>query len=122
MADIAIILDNAGNDIYIQNSREYLTNPIKVDLMRIILTTVEQIGNIIKIRNSKSVGTETNRDISIGKYISAMDKTNLIIDVPINPPMILNGQTSFQIELAANSEMDLIFYFDQANIESALKL
>jgi hypothetical protein len=121
MADIAIILDNVGNNIYSQNSREYLTNPIKVDLMKVLLSTAEQIYNVIKIRNAKSVGTQSNRDISLQNYIGAMDKTNLIVDVPLDPPIILDGQTSFQTLLAANSEMDLLFYFDQTDIGNILQ-
>jgi hypothetical protein len=120
MADVAIILDNAGNDVYAQNSREYLSNPIRVDLMRILLTNIDQINNVIKIRNEKSVGTQSNRDISIGRYVEAMDKTNLIIDIPLDPPLILDGQTSFQTVLAANSQMDLLFYFDQLYKEDVL--
>lgn len=121
MADVAIILNNAGNDIYNQNSREYLSNPIRVEIMRILLNNINQINNVIKIRNEKSVGTQSNRDISLSKYIGAMDKTNLIIDIPLDPPLLLDGQTFFQTELAANSEMDLLFYFDQAYREDVLR-
>ena len=121
MADVAIILDNIGNDVYTQSAREFLTSPIRVDLMRILLSTADQINNIIKIRNSKSVGTESNRDISLGSYINAMNKTNLIVDIPLNPPLILDGQTSFQTILDANSEINIIFYFDQADIKNLLK-
>jgi len=121
MADIAIILDNVGNNIYAQTSREYLTSPIKVDLMRILIDNVDQIGNIIKIRNEKSVGTSSNRDISLSKYISAMNKTNLVIDVPLDPPLILDGQTSFQTVIEANSEVLFMFYFDEKDISDILK-
>lgn len=121
MADIAIILDNSGNDVYVQTSREYLTSPIKADMMRILIDNTSQIGNIIKIRNKKSVGTESNRDISLSKYVSAMDKTNLVIDVPLDPPLVLDGQTSFQTTIEANSEVIFMFYFDQADISDILK-
>ena len=45
-----------------------------------------------------------------------MDKDSLIIDVPLNPPILLDGQTYFETELEANSEMDLLFYFEQVEI------
>lgn len=121
MADIAYTLDNTGNDVYSQTLREYLTSPIKADMMRILLQSTSQIGNLIKIRNQKSVGTASNRDISLGKYVSAMDKTNLIIDIPLDPPLILDGQTSFQTVIQPNSEVIFMFYFDQANISDLLK-
>lgn len=122
MADgTVIILDNSGDDNYLQSSREFLSNPIKVDMMRLLLSTATQIGNVIKIRNQKSVGTLTNRDISLSKYISATNKTNLIVDIPLNPPIVLDGQTSFQVVLAANSQLDILFYFDQTEIGDLLK-
>lgn len=120
MAEVAIILDNAGNNIYAQTAREFLVSPIRAELMRVLLSTASQISNIIKIRNQKSVGSESNRDVILTNYISAMDKTNLIIDVPLNPPLILDGQTSFQVVLAPNSEMHLLFYFSQSDIEKLL--
>jgi hypothetical protein len=120
MAEVAIILDNAGNDKYAQSSREYLTSPIKADMLRILLSTPDQLQNIIKIRNDKSVGTSSNRDISIGNYVSAENKTNLIIDVPLNPPLLLDGQTYFQTVLEPNSEMDFLFYFDEQDIGELL--
>ena len=121
MADIAIILDNAGNDRYAQSAREFLTAPIMADRVRILLSNANQLQNIIKIRNEKSVGTSSNRDISIGNYVSAANKTNLIIDVPLDPSILLDGQTYFQTVLEANSEMYLLFYFDQVEIGDLLK-
>ena len=121
MAEVAIILNNSGNDNYLQSSREFLSSPIKVDMMRLLLSTATQIGNVIKIRNQKSVGTLTNRDISLSKYISATNKTNLIVDIPLNPPIVLDGQTSFQVVLAANSQLDILFYFNQTEIGALLK-
>jgi hypothetical protein len=116
MADTAIILNNAGNDVYAQTAREYLTSPIVADFMRIVLTTATQLNNIIRIRNTKSVGTGSNRDISIGSFVKAGESTNLIIEIPLNPPIILDGQTYFQTVLEPNSEMDILFYFDEQEI------
>lgn len=116
-----IILDNAGDNNYRQSLREYLTSPIKVDMMRLLLDNVSQINNILKIRNSKSVGTQSNRDISLTQYINAMNKTNLIMDIPLDPPMIIDGQTSFQIVLEPTTEINIMFYFDQADRENLLQ-
>jgi hypothetical protein len=116
-----VILDNSGDDNYNQSAREFLVSPIVTDLVRIILNDASQLDNVLKIKNYKSFGSESNRDISLRQYISAKrDTTNLIIDVPIDPPVRLDGQTYFQTTLAANSEMDLLFYFDQMYIESLL--
>ena len=121
MDGTVIILDNSGDDNYLQSAREFLASPIRVDMMRLLLSTATQIGNVIKIRNQKSVGTLTNRDISLSKYISATNKTNLIVDIPLNPPIVLDGQTSFQVVLAANSQLDILFYFNQTEIGDLLK-
>ena len=121
MDGTVIILDNSGDDNYLQSAREFLASPIRVDMMRLLLSTATQIGNVIKIRNQKSVGTLTNRDISLSKYISATNKTNLIVDIPLDPPIVLDGQTSFQVVLAANSQLDILFYFNQTEIEALLK-
>lgn len=116
MADTAIILNNVGNDIYAQTAREYLGAPIMTDFMRIVLSTAKQLDNIIRIRNSKSVGSSSNRDISIGNFVKAGESTNLIIEVPLSPPVVLDGQTYFQTVLEPNSEMDILFYFDEKEI------
>jgi hypothetical protein len=114
MADIAIILDNAGNDRYAQTAREWLTSPVRADKVRILLSTEDQLNNVIRIRNEKSTGGSSNRDISVRNYVSAGNKTNLILDVPLDPPLLLDGQTYFQTEIEPNSEIDLLFYFEQA--------
>ena len=111
----AIILNNTGNDIYAQTAREYLTSPINVIVMRILLNNVSQLNNVLKIRNSKSVGTQSNRDISLYQFINAMDKTNMIVDIKLDPPLILDGNTSFQIAIEGNTEIYLLFYFNQAD-------
>jgi hypothetical protein len=120
MADIAIILDNVGNNKYAQASREFLVSPVRANKLKIILTSANQIYNIIKIKNSKSSGSESNRDISLQNYIKASDKTNLIIDIILDPPVILDGQTYFETVLEANSEMDMLFYVDQVEMQELL--
>ncbi len=121
MADVPIILDNIGNDKYAMASREFITNPILTDRMKVILANTAQLNNLIKIRNEKSFGSQRNRDISLKNYISAMDKTNLIIDIPISPPLLLDGQTYFETAIEPLSEIDLLFFFDQAEIADALE-
>jgi hypothetical protein len=116
-----IILDNSGDDSYRQSSREYLTNPIRTDRIKILLTNTAQLDNLFKIRNFKSFGSESNRDISLKQFISALDKTNLIIDIKLDPPIILDGQTYFQTDIEPNSEIDLVFEFDQVEMADYLK-
>jgi len=124
MDGTVIILDNAGDDAYKQSAIEFLTNPILTDFMRVILDNANQINNIIKVRNSKSFGSESNRDISLRNYSDAKNYTNMtanpILDVPLNPPIQLDGQTYFETGLEANSEMDLLFYFEQNEAGSVL--
>lgn len=121
MAETAIILNNSGNNVYAQSAREFLTSPVKVDVMRILLNNVNQLNNVLKIRNSKSVGTQSNRDISLYQYINAMNKTNMIVDIVLDPPIILDGNTSFQIPIEGNTEIDLLFYVIQSDIENLLQ-
>jgi hypothetical protein len=116
MADAAIILDQIGNDRYAQNSREYLTNPILADKLKVLLNSAAQLDNIIKIRNFKSFGSQSIRDISLRNYVNATNRTNLIIEIPLNPPVLLDGQTYFETDIEANSEIDLMFYFRQFEI------
>lgn len=120
MDGTVIILDNSGDNAYKQSAREFLTNPILTDFMRVILDNAAQINNIIKVRNVKSFGSESNRDISLRNFADAKNYTNMtanpILDVPLNPPILLDGQTYFETELEANSEMNILFYFDQAEI------
>lgn len=120
MADISIILNNVGNDRYAQVSRELIGNPIITNLMKVLLTTESQVNNIIQIRNERSFGAESNRDISLRNFVDALNKTGLIVDVPLDPPVILDGQTFFQTVLEANSEIDLLFYFDQVEVSGFL--
>jgi hypothetical protein len=119
--DVAIILDNQGDGNYMQSAREFLTSPIMTDLLKIILSTPAQLSNIVYIKNDSSLGYHHNRTISIGSFVSAKGSTNLIIDVPLDPPVILNGKTYFQTDVAANSEIDLMFYYDQAEISDLLE-
>jgi hypothetical protein len=83
-------------------------------MVRVLLNKASQLNNIVKIRNQKSFGGEWNRDISLQNYIKSSDKTNLIIDITLDPPLVIDGQTFFQMDIEANSEIDLMFYFDQA--------
>jgi hypothetical protein len=121
MTDEVIILNNAGNNTYAQVAREWLTSPVRADMLRILLSTPDQLNNVLKIRNSTSTGGGSNRDISIGNYVNAKNKSNLIIEVPLDPPVILNGQTYFQTDIEPNSEINLMFYFDQVEIGNFLE-
>jgi hypothetical protein len=119
--DAAIILDNQGDGNYMQSAREFLTSPISANMLKIVLSTPEQLSNIIYIKNDSSLGPNHTRTISIGSYVSAKGSTNLIIDVPLDPPVVLDGKTYFQTDVAANSEIDLLFFYDQVNISDLLE-
>jgi hypothetical protein len=113
MAETAIILNNSGNDRYAQVSRDLLANPVRANLLKIILDNESQLNNLIQIRNQTSFGGESNRDISLKNYVNALNKTNLILEIPLNPAINLDGETYFQTELAANSTIDMIFFEDK---------
>ncbi len=115
------ITDNDGDNNYKQSAREFLTSPILVDMLKIILQNEDQINNNIKIRNETSFGVLSNRDIMIRNYISATDFTNLIIDIPLRPALLLDGSTYFQIALQPNSTLELLFSFEQVNMTIPLQ-
>jgi hypothetical protein len=121
MADTAIKINNSGNDTYALTAREWLTSPVVADLLRIILSTSDQLNNVIKIRHMESMDGHCNRDISIGNFVSAQNKSNLIIDVPLDPPVTLDGKTYFQTTMEPNSEIDLLFYFTQRDNSEVLQ-
>lgn len=114
------ITNNVGNDKYNQSAREFLSAPIEVDMMKVILGSEAQINNTIKIRNQTSYGTSSNRDINLRNYIRATDQTNLIIDVPLVPPVLLDGKTYFEVEIEPQNTIDLLFTFEQYDISSLL--
>ena len=105
MAEVAIILNNSGNNVYAQTARELLTSPVAVDFLRVLLSNPGQINNTIKIRNSKSVGSASNRDVQLQNYVLATNKTNQVIDIPVIPPLVLDGQTYFETVLEGNTEI-----------------
>lgn len=113
MDGTVIILDNVGDAAYKQSAREFLSNPILADSMKVIMSDDNQVNNIIHIRNVTSFGSQSNRDISLRNHVNAKDFTALILDVPLNPPILLDGQTYFETDLEPLSEMDLLFYFEQ---------
>lgn len=116
MDGTVIILNNTGDTTYNQSSREFLANPIKTNLMKVIMTTSDQMNNTISVRNVTSFGSQSNRDISLRNYADAKTFNNLILEIPLNPPILLDGQTYFETDLEPFSEMDLLFYFEQEEI------
>lgn len=119
--EICIIENNVGNNIYAQTAREFLTNPIKTDMVRILIDNENQLANNLKIKNYRSTGTQSNREISLRNYISASKSTTkLILDIKLDPPVILDGQTYFETDIAAGTQMDMMFYFDQLELERLL--
>jgi hypothetical protein len=121
MADIITIENNVGNNVYAQTAREFLTSPIETDMVRVLIDNEEQLNYNLKIKNYRSTGRESNRELPLRNYISASKSTtNLIVDIKIDPPVILDGQTYFEVTLAPSTQMNLMFYFDQVYLESLL--
>jgi hypothetical protein len=116
MDGVVIILDNVGDDAYKQLGRDTLTNPITTSMMRVMLSSEAQIDNNIKIRNTTSFGKSYSRDLSLRNFIDSTTYSNLIIDIKLQPPIILDGQTYFETDLEALSEMDILFYYEQVDI------
>jgi hypothetical protein len=120
MDGVGIILNNTGDNIYAQSARDFLINPIKVRKMRFFLTDGSLVMNIVQIRNSKSIGAQWNRDISLQNYIDVIkNSTNMIIDIPLDPPLIIDGQTYINVMLPSASEMDIMFYYLQTDVIKA---
>jgi hypothetical protein len=122
MADETIITvtNNQGSNRYAQVSRDFLISPVAVDFLRVIIDNNNQLLNLIKIRNSSSTGRTANRDISLSSYTNALNKTNLIVDIPLEPAMVIDGQTYFETDIEPYSEIYLIFYYKQQEIASIM--
>jgi hypothetical protein len=108
-----IILDNAGDDNYGFLARDWTTNPVKVKYMRLFLADESQLVQPLEIKNRTSTGEERNRIISLSSFVSSSDKTNLILVIPFNPPLVMDGNTYFVMKLPALSDTRMLFYYEQ---------
>jgi hypothetical protein len=111
-----IILDNAGDNNYGFLTRDWTTNPVTVKYMRLILADESQLAQAFEIKNRTSTGEQSNRIISLGSYVKSSDKTNLIVVIPFNPPLIMDGNTYFVMKVPALSDVQIMFYYKQKDI------
>mgnify|MGYP001585961290 CR=1 FL=1 len=108
-----IIIDNVGNDNYGFLTRDWTTNPVTVKYMRLILSDESQLVQPLEIKNRTSTGRQSNRVISLSSFVSSLDKTNLILMIPFDPPIIMDGNTYFVMKIPALSETKMLFYYEQ---------
>ena len=108
-----IILNNSGNDSYYALSRDWLSTPILTRFMKLILADESQLASILQIKNKIFAGAQNNRKLSLSSYVNAQSKSNLILLIPFDPPLILDGNTYFTMTIPANSTVIMAFYYDQ---------
>lgn len=108
-----IILNNAGDDNYGMVARDWATNPITVKYMRLILSDLAQLVQRFEIRNRTSFGKNTNRVLSLSEFSNATDKQGLILVIPFDPPLIMDGNTYFVMKVPPFSRVLMMFYYEQ---------
>ena len=108
-----IILNNSGNDSYNILSRDWTATPVLARFMKIILASTSQLSAILEVKNKAFTGGEMNRKIVLGEYVSALNKSSLILVIPFNPTLILDGNTYFAITIPANSTVTMAFYYEK---------
>jgi hypothetical protein len=116
MTDNPIILNNSGDDQYKMLSREWISNPVLCKHLKIMLADASQLAQAIEIKSHTSTGAEDNRTITLAKYINSSDKSNLIVDVPLIPELLLDGSTYFRIKIPALSQVILVFSYEQGKV------
>jgi hypothetical protein len=109
-----VILNNSGDDDYKFVSRNWISNPVKCKLLKIILADESQLSQILTITSFTSTGGQDVRKFSFGKYVNSIDKNNLIIQIPLNPVLILDGQTKFKLSIPAYSQVTMMFFYDHS--------
>lgn len=108
-----IVLNNSGNNEYNILQRDWVTAPILVKFMKLILANTSQLSTILEVKNKTATGAEFNRKISLGDYVSAINRSDLILLIPFKTPLILDGNTFFTLTIPANSTVTMAFYYDK---------
>jgi hypothetical protein len=111
-----IILNNAGDNAYAMLARDWATNPVAVSYLRLILADSSQLTQTLEIKNRTSFGAEKNRVLSLGQFGNALDKQGLILVIPFNPPLIMDGNTYFIMKVPAFSRVLMMFYYEQNSV------
>ena len=109
----SIILDNSGDDSYKFLSRDWASNPIKCKWLKLILADDSQLSQLLTITSLTSTGAKDIREIAFAKYVSAENKNNLILTFPLEPELLLDGNTSFKLTIPAFGQVVMMFYYDQ---------
>ena len=109
----SIILDNAGDDSYNFLSRDWASNPIKCKWLKIILASESQLSQVMTVTSVTSTGAKDIRKISFQRYVSAANLGGLIVKIPLEPALLLDGNTSFKLAVPAFSQVVMMFYYDQ---------
>lgn len=106
-----IILNNSGNDDYAFLARDFFSNPIALKYMRLILANESQLVQDIEIRSRNSTGKKYNRKISLSQHTNSLNKTNLILVIKFDEPVIMDGNTYFITKIPAFSRVLMMLYY-----------
>lgn len=115
-----IILANQGDDNYNFVNRDWVTTPVMAKFMRLFLADESMLQQTIQVRSVSSTGKLDIRQIALSTYPKATDRTSLILLIPLTPPLLLDGNTSFRINIPAQSNVRMMFYFDRNNMANIL--
>jgi hypothetical protein len=120
MINNPIILNNSGNDDYAFVARDWSINAVKVKYLRIILDSSTELTKTLEIKNRNSTGYARNRRIPLSSYTNAENKTDLILLIPFDTELILDGKTYFTMNIPASSQIIMMFYYVQNPVEDKL--
>jgi hypothetical protein len=108
-----IILNNSGDDNYAMMARDWTTNPVSVKYMKLILSDSAQLVQTFEIKSRNSLGKTHNRVLSLTDYTDAQDKQGLILTIPFDPPLIMDGNTYFIMKVPAFSRTQMMLFYEQ---------
>lgn len=108
-----IILNNSGDDNYAMLTRDWSSNPVEVKYMKLILSDASQLVQRFEIKSRTAFGKDFNRTLSLSEYTDALNKQNLILTIPFDPPLIMDGDTYFVMKIPAFSRTQMMFFYDQ---------
>lgn len=111
-----IILNNSGDDNYAMMTRDWSSNPVTVKYMKIILSDAAQLVQLFEIKSRTSWGKNYNRTLSLSEYGSATDKQGLILTIPFDPVLIMDGDTYFVMKVPPFSRTTLMFFYEQTGV------
>jgi len=110
---MGILYNNIGDDNYNAVNREWASNPIKCNELKVFLADESQLQQVMEIRSFNSNGVQEKRQIAFQKYVSAKDPNSLIVNIPLVPDIIIDGKTSFKIKIPALSQIKLMFFYNR---------